>query len=187
MFSAGSLIKVNYFQKEHPSVSAIQQKTLPHFLSALLHFLLYVIIPLHRLTATCFLSKPETEAFHFQLLRFFPFFVRKTIRYDTLYQSGTHCIRVGFLIQTNFCNGRRWIKQIMSTYWYSISVLCSLLFVVVAQTDSVSGYAIKMVTAVKENEVKVSAECGSAFLKYSDGLGKGEHWALKSKHLFKLW
>lgn len=57
---------------------------------------------------------------------------------------------------------------------------------VAAQTaNSVFGYAIEMATAVKNNEEKVSTECGSAFLEYSNGLGKGEHWAMKSKHLFK--
>lgn len=71
----------------------------------------------------------------------------------------------------------------MSKCWCSISLLSSLLSVVVAQTDSVSDFAIKIATAVEENEVEVSAECGSAFLEYSHGLGKGEHWALKSKFI----
>lgn len=68
----------------------------------------------------------------------------------------------------------------------SVLAVFALLSVASAQTDSVSGYAIKMATAVRENEVKVSPECVRMFLEYSDGLGRGEHWALKSKHLFKL-
>lgn len=71
----------------------------------------------------------------------------------------------------------------MSTCWFCVLVNFFLFSVVVAQTDSVSGYAIKMATAVKESGVKVSAECGNAFLEYSDGLRNSEHWALKSKHV----
>lgn len=71
----------------------------------------------------------------------------------------------------------------MSACWCNVLVCLSLFSAVAA--DSVSSYAIKLATAVRENEVKVSAECRRMFLEYSIGLGKGEHWALKSKHLFK--